>query len=127
MISLQKCKHGFLYKIESRNLNFGVFNSVNNGFIGIRYKFGDKFLFTEYHWETGEPFGTVKPLEELHRIPENILLVEHLGSRDSKTGVAIDYCAIKRGWYIVETGEFYENLSPVLVTNQQLFDYLDKL
>ena len=28
-----------------------------SGFIGIREKFGSKYLFMEYHYETGAPFG----------------------------------------------------------------------
>jgi hypothetical protein len=70
-IPLLKCKRGFLYKIHSRNLSIGVFNG-KDGFIGIRTKFGNKFLFTEYHWDTGAPYGTTKPLEELCPLPDNI-------------------------------------------------------
>ena len=50
-IPLNECKKGFLYEIHSRNLDFGVFDG-NDGFIGIREKFGKRYLFTEYHWET---------------------------------------------------------------------------
>ena len=71
-IPLMDCKHGFLYEIDSRNLNFGVFNEKNNGFIGIRQKFSSRFLFTEYHWDTGEPYGTVKPKKELRELPSDI-------------------------------------------------------
>jgi hypothetical protein len=70
-IPLNRCKKGFLYKIHSRNLGVGVFNG-KDGFIGIRTKFGNKFLFTEYHWDTGAPYGTAKPLEELCSLPDNI-------------------------------------------------------
>lgn len=72
-IPLSECKHGYLYKIDSRNLNTGIFNSENNGFIGIRTKFGREYLFTEFHYDTGAPFGTVKPLEEIGRSPFDIL------------------------------------------------------
>lgn len=127
MIPLRDCKHGFLYKLESRNLDFGVFNSVNSGFIGIRYKLGDKFLFTENHWEIGPPFGTAKPIEELQQVPKDLLLVEIIGSKDNKTGREITYCSVKRGWYNVDTGEICDDADPMAVTNKQLFDYLVKV
>jgi hypothetical protein len=71
-IPLASCKHGFLYRLDSRNLRYGVFNEKTKGFMGIRRKFTMVFLFEEYHWDTGEPYGTVKPLEELEDI-SNIL------------------------------------------------------
>lgn len=65
VIPLKECKHGYLYLIDCRNLELGVFNKEDNGFIGIRTKFGSRYLFTEYHWDTGAPFGTTNPLEEI--------------------------------------------------------------
>lgn len=72
-IPLSDCKHGWLYKIKSRNLIMGVFREDKKGFVGIREKFDQQFLFVEYHWDTGPPFGTVKLLECLERCPlENL-------------------------------------------------------
>lgn len=74
-IPLDQCKDRRLYRLNSRNLSFGVFNKSDNGFIGLRTKFGSIYAFTEYHWDTGEPFGTANPLEELpETLPEDILL-----------------------------------------------------
>lgn len=78
MIKLTECKPRHLYKISSRNLIFGVFNAENSGFVGIREKFGDEYLFTEYHWDTGSPFGTVQPTEDLGEIPENLIVGEYV-------------------------------------------------
>ena len=39
-IKLEDCEHGKVYELHSRNLSIGVFNKADNGFIGIRYKFG---------------------------------------------------------------------------------------
>ena len=51
----------------------GVYREDRKGFVGIREKFGQQFLFMEYHWDNGEPLGTVKPLECLKRCPiENL-------------------------------------------------------
>lgn len=62
-IKLEDCKHGGLYKIHARNFSLGVFDEKQQGFVGIREKFGDEYLFVEYHWDTGAPYGTVKPNE----------------------------------------------------------------
>ena len=75
-IPLNECRNGWVYKLSSRNLGFGVFVQASNGFIGIREKFKHKYLFTEYHWDTGAPFGTVRPEEELEPAPPGLVLEE---------------------------------------------------
>lgn len=77
-IKLEDCKERFLYKIFSRNLSYGVYDG-NSGFIGIRNKFGMDYLFTEYHWDAGPPFGTVHPKEEICEVPKNIQCKEYDG------------------------------------------------
>lgn len=72
MIPIDKCKDRFLYRIKARNLYIGVYNSEDNMFIGIREKFGRKFLDSENHWNC-EQFATVKPMEELEELPADIL------------------------------------------------------
>lgn len=52
---------GRLYWLLARNAYFGVWHPEDQGFVILREKFGNRYLFTEYHWDTGEPFGTVKP------------------------------------------------------------------
>lgn len=68
-----KCQHGWLYRIHSRNLGFGVFNRMTYGFTGIREKFGHEYLFEEYHHDTGAPYGTATPSEELEQVPVELL------------------------------------------------------
>jgi len=80
MIPKSECKHGYLYRIHSRNLAFGVFNEPTGGFIGLRTKFGSIYAFEEFHWDNGEPYGTVQPQEELEKLPEGIEVDESLGS-----------------------------------------------
>ena len=70
-ITLEECKHGGLYRIDSRNLSFGVFNKPSQGFIGIREKFSLEYLFTELHYDIGPPYGTVHPIEFLEMYPGN--------------------------------------------------------
>lgn len=52
-IPLEKCVHGGLYLLKSRNLSLGIYNKPTQGFIGIRTKFYDRFLFTEHHYDLG--------------------------------------------------------------------------
>lgn len=68
-IPLKECEHGYLYRISSRNLTYGVFNKKTKSFIGIRTKFDRKYLFEEFHDETEPPFGTAMPLEKLNECP----------------------------------------------------------
>lgn len=74
MIQKENLKNRGIYKIKSRNLNFGVWNSNQDGFVGIRTKFGARFLFTEYlSRECGGVnlgFDTATPIEFLEDVPE---------------------------------------------------------
>ena len=68
-IPIDKCRDGFVYHIHARNAYVGIYDEKEKGFIICRHKFNDIFLFTEYHWDTGEPYGTVKPLHEIEKAP----------------------------------------------------------
>lgn len=108
-IPLSECKHGYLYKIFSRNLRLGVFDSGDNGFIGIREKFGREYLFTEYHWDIGPPFGTVSPKEELEKCPDNIKILEDCELPD-EYGDMVWYYNISLFNYLKEKEkQYYEN------------------
>lgn len=77
-IPFEECKHGFLYRIHSRNLRLGVYDEAKKGFVGIREKFGSRFLATEYHYDTGAPFGTARPKKLLKECPIKDLAEHHL-------------------------------------------------
>jgi hypothetical protein len=64
-IDLGKCEDRNIYFINARNGLVGVFRKETKGFILSRHKFDSNFLFEEYHYDTGEPYGTVKPIEKL--------------------------------------------------------------
>lgn len=72
----EACKHRHLYRIQSRNLPLGVWNETTKGFVGIRLKFGSRYLFEEYHWDEPE-FATAKPTELLEPLPDDIELNEN--------------------------------------------------
>ena len=70
MIPLHECEDGALYRLAARRIQFGIFRADTKQFEGIRYKFGNRFIDAEYHWDTGPPFGTVQPLVKLpDRLP----------------------------------------------------------
>lgn len=68
-IQIKDCIHGGLYKIDSRNLSLGIYNENKNEFIGIRRKFGYLYLFEEFHYDIGPPYGTVKPIKLIEKSP----------------------------------------------------------
>lgn len=58
------------YAIWARNAYVGIWLPEPQGFLISRYKMHPTpFLFVEYHWDTGEPFGTAKPLHPLEICP----------------------------------------------------------
>jgi hypothetical protein len=135
-IPLDECKHGVVYRIYSRNLTHGVFHNVTQGFIGIREKMGDVFLFSEYHWDTGPPFGTARPLEELGPLPEGIAVAERLGSswcsaceRDIRLDEGADPEIVRyRRRHIEDESPLCDGATPYAPReNKALFDYLDAL
>lgn len=129
-IPLSACQKGHIYELHSRNLARGVFDG-ETGFVGIRTKFGSRYLFTEYHHETGPPHGTALPLHHLDVLPEGIGVYEYEQSIDRVSGrpVAFDSPVSKggRGWYYTDTNEADEAIRPASRQNQRLFDYLDSL
>jgi hypothetical protein len=73
LIPIDECVKGRLYEIDSRNLGIAVFDG-KDGFIGIRYKFGE-FLFTENHWDAD---GTVEGMVDTGiNIPDGIEATEN--------------------------------------------------
>ena len=76
-IPLALCVPGHLYKVDARSYQLAVFDG-NRSFTGIREKFGGRGLFTEFHWDTGEPWGTVKPLVDLGQIPDGIEPISYI-------------------------------------------------
>jgi len=72
MIPLKDCKHRGIYIINSRNLTIAVYDENTHGFTGIRLKFHDYFLDTEYHHDADPNHGTATPLQYLHQLPDHI-------------------------------------------------------
>jgi hypothetical protein len=60
-LRIDQLEDGCLYLIHARNSHIGRWVAAESGFVILREKFGDRFLFTEYHWDKDE-CGTAKPL-----------------------------------------------------------------
>ena len=70
-ISELKDKHS--YKIYARNAYVGIWIDDDKSFLISRYKIGPTpYLFREYHWDIGEPLGTVKPIQIIEKCPFEI-------------------------------------------------------
>tara|TARA_R110000823_G_scaffold261418_3_gene382144 strand:- start:229 stop:432 length:204 start_codon:yes stop_codon:yes gene_type:complete len=62
-IKKEDLKVGLAYNLHSRNINPGIWDGKE--FHGVRSKFGQTFMDTEYHWDDGAPHGTAKPTKLL--------------------------------------------------------------
>jgi len=101
-IPLDQCQHGWLYYVRARNFRLGIFNEPEKEFIGIRTKFASRYLNGEDHWDTGVPFGTVKPIEKLEKAPFETLTC------DSRQQLALDIF----GWLDPKSYEYSEDERP---------------
>jgi len=68
-IAIDDCKDGGFYEIDARNFSYGVYSKKKQGFYGVRHKFNYVFLELEDHWDTGAPYGTVKPIAFIKDCP----------------------------------------------------------
>lgn len=130
LIPIEECVKGEVYKIRSRNLSIGVWNG-KDGFIGIREKFGSRFLATEYHYDTGAPYGTVWDAKKTGIcVPHDIEIRERFGSIDSVTKRPVKFdkpiADGGKGWFFTDTGEASEDIRPVSNPNSALFLFLEK-
>ena len=64
MIPMTDCIPGEFYRVQARNFSYALCME-DKSFNGIRHKWGNTFIDTEFHWDTGAPHGTVKPLQRI--------------------------------------------------------------
>jgi hypothetical protein len=85
-IPINELKDGFLYEIEARNQNRGIWRESEKGFEIARTKFDKTFLFVEYEWGSGNEetweingkpcvvsFATARAFREIEKVPEELL------------------------------------------------------
>jgi hypothetical protein len=85
---------GRAYVIHARNGGIGIAVTTEEklGYRLHREKFGTHFLFDEWDWDEGEPFGTAIPLRRLDADPpsDDVELLEWLACREWEWRVEID-------------------------------------
>ena len=114
---------GRIYKLESRNLSYGVWNG-KGGFVGIRTKYQDHFLDTEYHWDMNSNWGTVSMAKDTQiDVPDGIPLDETINIFDYLTNRPIFYKNPDCGWVFADTEESNYNIRPVSQKNIALFNF----
>lgn len=69
-LKMEECKDGYLYLILARNSKLGICWMGGKAFTINREKFGNHFLFDEYHHDASTISGTVRPILELEKAPE---------------------------------------------------------
>lgn len=134
-IPLSECEVGKVYKLHSRNLLVGVFTGYH-GFIGIREKFYDFYLATEYHFDV-QGVGTAYPLELIGEIEQKDgrpLLKTSLPEQDRITGRPVGFSRETgsnmhglKGWYFLDTGEASSAIRAEAPFNRELFNQLLRL
>lgn len=69
-LGIEQMQAGMAYSIWARQAFTGIWLPERQGFLITRYKIHPKpYLFVEFHWDTGEPYGTAKPLRPLEICP----------------------------------------------------------
>lgn len=128
MLRMEELEDRQVYRLQSRNLVVGVWNQETSGFIGIREKFGDEYLFTEYHWDFSTTYGTARPLEKIDGlvVPEEVALKESMDPLCEAHDLAMKFDrspgALQGVWSHIVDGA--ECGSPYTRTNQQLMAFL---
>ena len=114
-------EHRRLYKIRSRNLNYGIYDSENSRFIGIREKINSRFIDSAYIPDD----GTITVINALDVLPEEISLKYALGNTDAANG---RYIALNKDgkWFFLDNNEQCDNIEPVLIEDEPIFKWLDK-
>jgi len=134
-IPLEQCIKGRVYRLHCRNLSHGVYDGAN-GFIGIRTKFGSRFLFTEIHWDADQHFGTVSGMEDTGLdVPDEIEIRESFPTVDRTTGRPVrfdplNYCddgPRRSGWVFSDTDEWKPDIWPVSYGYKPLFKFLEEI
>jgi hypothetical protein len=64
-LTINQLEDGCAYLIHARNSYIGIWRASDSAFVILREKLGRLFLFPEFHWDTGEPFGTAKPFVKI--------------------------------------------------------------
>lgn len=149
-IPVKDCKYRYVYRVNAKEISVGVYDPRCARFRGINKKFGH--LDIEIHCDSYS-YGTVKPIEVICKLPDDIELKLFLDSVDSKNGRAVwqdrninkdgigngpkyrnldpedeDVTYTMIGWRYQDTDEILEDASTVIqVRNEKLLNFLKSL
>ena len=136
IIKLADCVDGRLYRVDTRNFGpVSVFSAKDGGFIGLRRKFDQIRLDTEYHYEQPS-FATAWPWEELpESIPSYLELTCHFDTVCKNCNLPLEYYSNKTRTVDGPWPGFWQHLpeigclepSPVAYSNKPLKDWLKKM
>jgi hypothetical protein len=85
-IKISDLKDLALYERHARNGNYGIWIAENRGFFLSRHKFGDNFMFMEFHWDC-PAWATAKPIRLIEQSPfekSDFEYVEKVNSKGEK-------------------------------------------
>lgn len=82
-LRIDELKDNHSYKIYARNAYVGIWIKNEKAFMISRYTASHHpHLFYEYHWDTGQPLGTVKPLQLLEFNPFQIKKIDDYSNNE---------------------------------------------
>jgi hypothetical protein len=124
-----------VYRLTARNFFLGAWDAAYGGFLGIREKFGHRYVFTEYFSEPDRSSGTAHAWTDTGVVvPEEIELKEYLGSQCSEHSRPVKFVEnepgiSRRGRWMHADDEtaLDEDDSPMAISNRALFDFLEPL
>ena len=128
--TMERLEVGRVYKLSCRNLAFGVYFGAGS-FVGIRTKFGQRFLDTEFHWDYDPHCGTVSMATATDRVlPASIERRERWDTECETCGKAVRWSGppAPAPWVHEETGrEDGHEVSPISRQNDALFDFMEQI
>ena len=62
-LKVGELERGAAYEVDARNFSVAIWDG--EAFQGLRFKMGEYYMFPEYHWDTHDFYGTVKPIRKL--------------------------------------------------------------
>ena len=123
-IAFSELKYGMIYKLQARNLSYGVFDG--DGFIGIRTKFGTRFLDKELEWTQSLYFGTAWAIEEVIPVTDTpIKMTLYVECECCRKRIA--YSEEKKDWFHEDGSVICAQASHVAVQNEHLFELLESV
>lgn len=131
-IKLEDCVHRKLYRVDARNLKIAVFNGGNQEFIGIREKFGARFLDHEFHWDAVH-HPTCCPMQVIGELPKELdPVVYYPGSQCGNCKTLVDFRKFDEADYNSK-GEWYHksqvdctDIRPCTINNDKLLHWLER-